>query len=43
MNKQVIIGYLELDYVKNGLNSVTKLRDVFVRTGNNIYTRTKAK
>lgn len=32
MNKKITIGYLELDYVKNGLNSVTKLVDILSRT-----------
>lgn len=35
MGKKMIIGYVTLDYVKNGLNGVTKMINVFNQTATN--------
>ena len=43
--KRIVIGYVTLDYVKNGLNSVTKMINVFNQTGSNplpVNTQTKS-
>ncbi len=34
MNRNVIIGYLSIDFVKNGLQSVTKMVDILGKTCN---------
>ena len=34
MGKIVKIGYLSLDFVNNGLNGVTKMRDILSNTNN---------